>query len=444
MNETRYHLRWLSLSLLTIMALVITACGGSGGGAGVAPTAAPPTVAPATEAPKATEAPAASGEPIVIGFMTDESGSLATYGPMTQRGFELGLEYVTKGSGQIAGHPIKVVVKDTASNVDTGVSLAREAIEKDGAAILAGSPNSGVALAIAGVAAENKVVYIACPAASPDITGKNFNPYTFRAGRTSVQDALTMGAALTELGKTFVQIAPDYAFGRGSAAAFYNVIKAKGGTFVINDTAEGVGAVFAPLETTDFTPYINQILETDAEVLVVTWAGAGFVPLFQQMQQLGIFDKMIVATGMGDNQALKSGYADATGSVGVVIYHYSLFDTEINKWLTEKHKEKYNTPPDLWAECGFNTAIMIAQALEKTGGDPAAEGLIKALEGMEFDGPKGHYIVRPEDHVLLQPMPLVKLTNVTDPDFKFFELIKLFEPEETAPPCDVPAELNRC
>lgn len=41
-------------------------------------------------------------------------------------------------------------------------------------------------------------------------------------------------------------------------------------------------------------------------------------------------------------------------------------------------------------------------------------------------------------------MPLVKLLNTTDPDFKFVELVKLLKPEETAPPCAVPAELNRC
>jgi branched-chain amino acid transport system substrate-binding protein len=41
-------------------------------------------------------------------------------------------------------------------------------------------------------------------------------------------------------------------------------------------------------------------------------------------------------------------------------------------------------------------------------------------------------------------MALVKLKNTTDPDFKFFDLVKLFKPEETAPPCAVPAEMNRC
>ncbi|HET9493924.1 MAG TPA: substrate-binding domain-containing protein [Chloroflexia bacterium] len=386
----------------------------------------------------------AVGQTITVGLLTDQSGSLAIYGPMLERGFELGLDYATGGTNKVSGGNIKVVTKDTASVVDTGVSLAREAIEKDGAKVLVGVPNSGVALGVSGVAAQNKVVYIASPAASPDLTGKNFNPYTFRAGRTSVQDALTMGAALVEMGKKFVQIAPDYAFGRGSAAAFYNVVKAKGGQFVANDNDRDFGAIYAPQDTTDFTPYLNQVLDSGAEVLIVTWAGAGFVPLFQQMQQLGIFDSMVVATGMGDNQTLAKGYADAVNSVGVSVYHYALFDTPANKWLTDMHREKHNTPPDLFTEGGFIAAQMLVKALEANGGNPAADGLIKSLEGMQFAGPKGDYRVRPEDHVLLQPMTLVKLTNTSDKDFKFFQLLRAFKADETAPPCEVPAAMNRC
>lgn len=448
---TTRKLSWTLLSVLMIVAMLASACAPA---AAPAPTQAPaqpaqpaqpapaePTKAP--EAPAAPAAPAASGE-VVVGLMTDASGSLAIYGPMLERGWELGLEYATNGTGIAGGKTIKTVIKDTTSTPDVGVALAREAIEKDGAKILVGSPSSSVALAVSGVAAENKTVYISAPAATPDLTGKAFNIYTFRAGRTSVQDALTMGAALVGLGETFVQIAPDNAFGRGSAAGFYAVIKGAGGKFTTNDTAEGAGSIFVPIETTDFTPYLNQVLDAKAKVLVVTWAGTGFVPLFQQMQQLGILQSMVVGTGMGDNQTMAKGYADAVGSVGVSVYHYSLFDTNVNAWLVEKHTAKFGTPPDLFTESGFNAAIMVVKALATTDGDTSADKLIAALEGMKFDGPKGEYTVRPEDHVVLQPMTLVKLVDTKDPDFKFFELVKAFAPEDTAPPCAVPAELNRC
>ncbi len=56
--------------------------------------------------------------------------------------------------------------------------------------------------------------------------------------------------------------------------------------------------------------------------------------------------------------------------------------------------------------------------------------MIPALEGLTFEGPKGTYLIRPEDHVYEQPMNILKLVNL-DPDldddgineYRFFETI---------------------
>jgi len=112
--------------------------------------------------------------------MTDQSGPLAIYGPMQERGFRLGLEYATDGSLAVAGHPLQISVKDNGSDPETAVTQARELIEAEGARILVGTVSSGATMAVAEVAKENEVILIAEPAASPAITGGNFNPYTFR------------------------------------------------------------------------------------------------------------------------------------------------------------------------------------------------------------------------------------------------------------------------
>ena len=417
--------RWFIISLIAVLSMIMAACGGgrahcgpgganrspgrTGQSAGTHWVPVEPTAVP-VEPTKAPE-PAATGKPLVIGELTDNSGVLAIYGPLFERGFEIGLDYVTNGTRTIAGRPVQIVLKDTASKADVGSTLAREAIEKDGAEILVGIPSSPTALAVGSIAAENKKVYIAGPAAADAITGANFNQYVFRCGRQNIQDALTMGAALVKLGENFIQISQDNAFGQGSAAGFYAVVKAAGGKFPINDDPKAAGAIFAPPDTTDFTPYINQILDSKANVLIVTWSGAGFVPMFQQMTQMGVFNQMAVATGFGDNQTLAKGYADAVNSVGVVVYNYNLFDTPENKYLTEEHIKRFNVPPDLWAEAGFNSAVMVKQAIEATQGDTDGDKLVAALEGMKFKGPKGDYEVRATDHALLQPMTLVKLST---------------------------------
>ncbi len=438
--------------VLMVLALILplaTACGGATP-TPVPPTAVPPTKAPAapTTAPTAAPPPAptaAAAKPLKVGLLTDQSGTLAIYGPMLETGFALGLEYATGGTNTVAGRPIQVVIKDTASKADVGTQMARDLIEKENVDVLVGVPSSGVALAVGELALQYKKVYIAQPAATPDLTGKNFNPYIFRTARTSDQDALASGAALNKMGKTFVQIAPDYAFGYGSAAGFYAVVKAGGGKFAVNDSVEKAGAIYVPQDAKDFTPYLQKVLDTKADVLIVTWAGAGFVPLFTQMQQLGVFKAMGVYTGMGDNQTLKSGYTFATGSSGLIVYHYTLPKNPINDWLVQKHQDKVKAPPDLFTEGGFTAAQMLVAGLKATDGDASADKLIPVFEKLSFDGPKGKYTVRSSDHVLLQTMYVVKLNNTTDPAFKFFDLISELKPEETAPPCKLEgAYLTRC
>jgi len=89
---------------------------------------------------------------------------------------------------------------------------------------------------------------------------------------------------------------------------------------------------------------------------------------------------------------------------------------------------------------------MAVEGLKRTNGDASADALIKVYEdNFSFDGPNGKYIIRPYDHVCLYPLFYVRLTNVTDPEFKFVELIREFAPEEAAPPCLLPDQYkDRC
>jgi len=99
-------------------------------------------------------------------------------------------------------------------------------------------------------------------------------------------------------------------------------------------------------------------------------------------------------------------------------------------------------PPDLFDADGMNAALLIIEAIKATGGDTSSAALIAAMEGLEFEGPKGTIYIRPEDHVAIQDMYIVKLVNLADPEFKLFELVTTTRPE---PPCLLPEdEQDRC
>ncbi len=90
----------------------------------------------------------------------------------------------------------------------------------------------------------------------------------------------------------------------------------------------------------------------------------------------------------------------------------------------------------------MNAAIMVVEALKATGGDASADALRGVLEGLSFEGPKGTIDIRPEDHVAIQDMYIVKLLNVDDPEFKYYEYVATVRPE---PPCLLTGDfLSRC
>jgi len=443
--------RTFAFALVT-MSLILAACGG----ATPAPTEAPVVTEAPTEAPTAapTEAPVTGltcAEPVKVGLITDASGALAIYGAHILRSFMLGMEYATGAPGS-AGEKfdftqtqentfklddceIQVFVRDDASTPDNTATVARELIDVQNVNILVGTVSSGATATLQGIALESKIPLIVAPAAANDITGANFNEYTFRVSRNNYQDAINECSALTKQYKTFVQIAPDYAFGRGSAAAFRDACSLDGATFVADD-------IFAPLDTTDFTTYMEQIADSGAEAYIVTWAGGGFVSLVQAAKDQGVTEKMSLGATFIDNTLMPTFFSNAVGTTAGILYHYSAPNNPANDFLKEQDKARYSVMPDLFDADGMNAAIMVVEAIKATNGDVSGDALKAAMEGMTFEGPKGTIEIRPEDHVALQDMYILKLVNVTDPDANFYEYVDTTRPE---PPCLLPEALkDRC
>jgi branched-chain amino acid transport system substrate-binding protein len=158
----------------------------------------------------------AQDEALKIGVLTDHTGALAFYGFEQTQGFQLGLEYATDGTMEVAGRTLEVVERDNAGDTETGVNDARQLIEEEGVEVLVGTVSSTVTLSLVESAKEYETVLFAGPAAAPQVTGTNFNEFVFRVCRNSFQDALTVATySLENFGTSYVQLAPDTAFGTG-------------------------------------------------------------------------------------------------------------------------------------------------------------------------------------------------------------------------------------
>ncbi len=387
------------------------------------------TTAPATTQQDAQE------DTLKIGLLTDHSGPLALYGFEQTQGFMLGLEYATDGTMEVAGRPIEVIVRDNASDIDEANSQVRELIELEGVEVLQGTASSPVVGGLQAAAEEYEIVLLAGPSANPGITGADFNEFTFRACRQSFQDAFAIANyAVAELGTNYVQLAVDNAFGLGSAAAFDFGLQAVGAT-------PAMDTVLVAADTTDFTEALTVVRESGADFVVITWAGASGITLFQQIDDLGLKDDLAVVRAFNSNDIEAATNASDEGLIGFTIYHYTAPDNEVNDWMVERHMEDFEgDPPDLFTECGFASAQALVAALEETDGSTDPADLIPALEGLEWEGPKGTYHIRAEDHQALVPMYVGQIVDVEAENYAYYEWLQEVSAEDTTPPCLAPAD----
>ncbi len=364
-------------------------------------------------------------DPIKIGVLASQTGGLESYGEQTLRGFELGLEYATDGKNEVAGRKIEFIVEDTETKPEVAVQKATKLLEEDEVDFLVGSSSSGDTLAVLPLAEEYEKIMVVEPAVADSITGSEFNPYIFRTARNSSQDAVAGAAAIAGEGVKIATLAPDYSFGRDGVAAFRDAAVKLG--------AEIVHEEYADPAATDFTANIQKVIDSKPDYLFVIWAGANSP--WNQIADMKVQDKGIkISTGAPDIAALAT-MEPLIGMEGFSVYYHDLPDNEINSWLVEEHKKRFDGDlPDLFTPGGMSAAISIVEALKKTEGSTDADTLIETMEGMSFETPKGKMTFRAEDHQALQALYAIKLEKKDGVPYPVPVLVRELSPEETAPP----------
>ena len=380
-----------------------------------------------------TSLSAFAADEIRIAHIYSKTGPLEAYGKQTQIGLQMGLEYATGGTMMVAGKKLVLMERDDQGKPDLGKSLLAAAYADDKADIAVGPTSSGVALAMLPVAEEYKKILLVEPAVADSITGDKWNKYIFRTGRNSSQDAISNAVAMDKEGVTVATLAQDYAFGRDGVKAFKaNIKHAKIGH-----------EEYLPQTTTDFTAGIQRIVDAlkdkpGKKAIEVIWAGG--TPPFNALAAQDLKKRYDIDVFTGGNilPAMAS-YKSFPGMEGATYYYFGIPKNEVNDSMVAAHYKEHKAPPDFFTAGGFSAAMALVTALKKTGGDVGTNKLIKTMEGMSFDTPKGKMTFRKEDHQAMQSMYHFKIKN--DPAFAWGvpELVREIKPEDM----DIPIRNKR-
>ncbi len=349
----------------------------------------------------------AQSKEIKIAHIYSKTGPLEAYGKQTATGFMMGLDYATGGTMMIGDKKLVVIEKDDQGKPDLGKSLLAAAYSDDKADLAVGPTSSGVALAMLPIAEEYKKILLVEPAVADSITGEKWNKYIFRTGRNSSQDAISNAVALDKPGTVIATLAQDYAFGRDGIKAFKDAIK----------KAKLVHEEYLPTSTTDFTAGAQRLIDKlkdqpGRKVIFIIWAGAGnpFKIADMDLKRYGIE----IATG-GNILPAMAAYKNFPGMEGAAYYYFGIPKNAVNEAMVARHYSQFKTPPDFFTAGGFSAAMALVTALKNSKGDATANTLIKTMEGMSFETPKGKMTFRKEDHQALQSMYHFKIK--VDPAF---------------------------
>jgi branched-chain amino acid transport system substrate-binding protein len=359
----------------------------------------------------------AAGPDLKIALIAGKTGPLEAYAKETETGFMMGLEYLTGGKMEINGRKLKVIVKDDQSKPDLGRTLLAEAYGDDKADIAVGTSSSGSAIAMLPVAKEYKKVLIVEPAVADAITGDKWNRYIFRTARSSMQDALA--AASTLKGGSVAFLAQDYAFGRDAIKAGKEALAATGSKATV------IHEEYAPAAATDFTAPTQRLFDAlkdkpQPRVLAIVWAGPNPMNKIADMkpERYGI----TLAPGGNILPVMKT-WKSFAGTEGTVYYYYAFPRNKMNDWLVAEHTRRFKAPPDMFTAGGMAAASAVVSALSKVpGGD--SEKLVAAMEGMEFETPKGKMSFRKEDHQALQSMYHFRIKKEQKTEWDLLELVR--------------------
>lgn len=223
----------------------------------------------------------AQGKPTLkIGCLTDLSGP---YKDLAGPGAIAAVNLALADFG-VAGKDfnVEVLSADHQNKPDVGVTAVRQWFDRDGVDLVVEVANSGVALAVAGVAKEKNKVYLNTGAATSDLTGAQCNANTVHWVYDTYMLAKSTGGAMVKSGgNSWYFVTADYAFGHALQRDTTAFVTAAGGKVV--------GSVAYPFPgTTDFSSFLIGAQTSGAKVLGLASAGSDLINQIKQAKEFGI------------------------------------------------------------------------------------------------------------------------------------------------------------
>lgn len=354
--------------LLSMMALVLSACGEGGGGLN-------------------TGGSSGSSNEIKLGVLAIGSGPLAVLGQDALRGVNMAVD---EFHGTIAGKKITLSKESSDATPNVARDAARKLIEHDSVDLMVGPLSGDEGLAVRDYArTQPNKVFINGSSAAEDTTLRNGAPNFYRFNTEAVQWMAPLGPYIYNVQgfKRIAILAEDYSFPYAQVGGFMTGFCKAGGHVVQK--------FWVPLGTTDYSSVISQI-PSGIDAIFVVLSGSDAINFLRQYVQFGGKAKLVGGAITVDQTVLGTKGPLAEHVLGVASASNIADNNPDPAWqmFVATYKSRFSdglpSPSNTAFAYYVNTKAALL-ALQKVNGDLAngEQKLKDTLATLEFTTPTG-------------------------------------------------------
>lgn len=287
-----------------------------------------------------------------IGAVVPLSGGADAYGQVVKNGLMLALEEVNKQGG-INGKPMDILFEDDKSDEKSAVGKVEELSKA--APLIIGGVTSNIALAIAPVCGQKKVVCISPSASSPKLSG--VSPYFFRNYPSDTLEGHVMAEYAVrkmKIGSVAI-LYVDNEYGQGLDSVFKQRFQELQGTIT---TEKGY-----PKGTTDFSAMIRELKSAPSDAVYLPGYFDEVGGLLKEIKAQKLNVKLISSGGFASPQVFDTAGEAAEGVVfPQPPYDPKSTDHAIETFVTA-YKRKFYSEPNVYAAYAYDAFKIVAKVV---------------------------------------------------------------------------------
>ena len=350
-----------------------------------------------------------AADTIKIGVTEPLSGTFKDIGDRYLEGVQYAAKTLNE-SGGLLGKKVEVIPIDSELKPDVATRKAQALILKDDVKFFCGGTGSSVGAAMSQLAEKQNVIMFTYGMAAASMTGEKCNKNFFRPCANTDQQSYALAELIAKQGhKNVAIIAQDYSFGQEALAAFKKKLAER------NPSAKIVAELYHPAGTKDYAPYVSQIINAKPDVIFTPNWGNDLTLLLKQGRPMGMNQK-IFSYYINDEVTIQALGEDKLmiGNMGAEVYTLSIPTKKNEEFVAKFHKDKGYYPT--WLRGKAYIATMFWAEAVKKAGKTDVDAVIKAWEGLSYDGPAGVWTMRACDHQAQLPLWFTEIVEKT----KFF------------------------